>query len=202
MKARIIDQPARVYREADLNSPSITELPIGSEVEIGGVKKKDGKSWVAVVISTGQRGYMPGDARIYQIKQIALLQKSVNMYAEPSAQSAVKMVYKRNTKFFITGKVNQDNIDWVKIRDFTGNEGFIDGKTSIRVIPEAVKATRAVGGKNMLYGALWCIGGILVTALTYSAASSGGTYVVAWGAILFGGIQLLRGLFQFITASA
>lgn len=49
--------------------------------------------------------------------------------------------------------------------------------------------------KDMLYGALWCVGGILVTAFTYSAASNGGgRYFVAWGAILFGGIQFVRGL--------
>lgn len=51
--------------------------------------------------------------------------------------------------------------------------------------------------KDMLYGALWCIGGILVTAITYSAASSsGGTYVVTWGAIIFGAIQFFRGVFH------
>jgi hypothetical protein len=48
--------------------------------------------------------------------------------------------------------------------------------------------------KNMLYGALWCIGGIVVTAVTYSASSDGGRYVVAWGAIVFGAIQFFRGL--------
>ena len=55
---------------------------------------------------------------------------------------------------------------------------------------------REAGGKNMLYAALWCIGGLLVTFLTYSAASDGGTYVVAWGAVIFGAIQFLKGLFQ------
>jgi hypothetical protein len=45
-----------------------------------------------------------------------------------------------------------------------------------------------------LYGGLWCVGGIIVTAVTYSAASGGGSYVVAWGAILFGAIQFFRGL--------
>lgn len=50
--------------------------------------------------------------------------------------------------------------------------------------------------KNMVIGGLWCLGGIIVTAATYSAAQGGGTYVVAWGAIAFGGIQFLRGLFQ------
>ena len=55
---------------------------------------------------------------------------------------------------------------------------------------------REAGNKNMLYGALWCVGGLLVTILTYSAASDGGTYVVAWGSVIFGAIQFFKGLFQ------
>ena len=55
---------------------------------------------------------------------------------------------------------------------------------------------REAGNKNMLYGALWCVGGLLVTILTYSAASDGGTYVVAWGAVIFGAIQFFKGMFQ------
>ena len=55
---------------------------------------------------------------------------------------------------------------------------------------------REAGNKNMLYGALWSVGGLLVTILTYSAASDGGTYVVAWGAVIFGAIQFFKGLFQ------
>jgi hypothetical protein len=58
------------------------------------------------------------------------------------------------------------------------------------------KAHREAGTKNIVIGALWCVGGIVVTAATYQMASGGGTYVVAWGAILFGGIQSLRGLCQ------
>lgn len=48
--------------------------------------------------------------------------------------------------------------------------------------------------KDMLYGALWCVGGIIVTAATYSAASGGGRYVIAWGAIIFGAIQFFKGV--------
>ncbi len=55
---------------------------------------------------------------------------------------------------------------------------------------------RKAGVRNLIIGGLWCAGGTLVTVLTLSAASGGGTYVVAWGAILFGGIQMLRGLYQ------
>lgn len=53
------------------------------------------------------------------------------------------------------------------------------------------------GAHNMLVGGLWCIGGILVTVLTYDAVKdTGGHYIIAWGAILFGGLQFLKGLCQ------
>ncbi len=48
--------------------------------------------------------------------------------------------------------------------------------------------------KDMIYGGLWFFGGIIVTIATYSAASGGGSYVVAWGAIIFGGFQFFRGI--------
>jgi len=62
--------------------------------------------------------------------------------------------------------------------------------------------TRSQGVRNMVIGGLWCVGGILVTAITYGAASSGsggGSYVIAWGAIVFGAIQFFKGVFQFIA---
>ena len=56
------------------------------------------------------------------------------------------------------------------------------------------KAYRDEGIKQAAIGAVICIIGIAVTVGTYSAASGGGTYVVAWGAIIFGGWRFLRGL--------
>ncbi len=52
------------------------------------------------------------------------------------------------------------------------------------------------GQKDMIVGAVWCLGGIVVTAVTYRAALAGGTYLVAWGAIVFGAIQFARGLLR------
>ena len=61
------------------------------------------------------------------------------------------------------------------------------------------RAYRKAGVNNMLFGAIWCVGGIVVTAVTYQAASNGGHYIIAWGAVLFGAIQFLRGLFQVLA---
>lgn len=57
-------------------------------------------------------------------------------------------------------------------------------------------ADNSDAAKDIIVGLLWCIGGIVVTMVTYNNASNGGTYVIAWGAILFGGIQFLKGLFH------
>jgi hypothetical protein len=72
---------------------------------------------------------------------------------------------------------------------------FAESQNALAAPSNAAEALRARSQRDMLVGGLWCGGGILVTALTYSsAANGGGSYVVAWGAILFGGVQFLRGL--------
>jgi hypothetical protein len=56
---------------------------------------------------------------------------------------------------------------------------------------------RVAGRRHMIMGAVVCVIGIVVTAVSYSAAEGGGgSYVVAWGAIVFGAIQFFRGLIQ------
>ncbi len=48
----------------------------------------------------------------------------------------------------------------------------------------------------MRSGAAWCAGGIIVTFITYIVAASGpfgGTYVIAWGAIVWGAVRFIQG---------
>jgi len=200
MRARINDPRAIVYSEPDSSSSPITQANPGEEVELGGIKNKGGKSWVAVKLDRGERGYLAGDVKIFHIKPVTLIQSQVDVYSGPSATSTVKTRYKKNARFSIVDTVSTDGKSWVKIRDSAGTEGFIDGTTQIKRLAEV---TKAVGRKNMLVGGLWCAGGTVVTVGTYSmVASGGGSYFVAWGAILFGGFQFLKGLFQFMKAPA
>lgn len=72
-----------------------------------------------------------------------------------------------------------------------------DAATVVQNLHEArERGVRGAGRRNMLFGALWCVGGVVVTAATFNAAQAGGGYVVAWGAILFGAIQFVMGLTQ------
>jgi len=62
------------------------------------------------------------------------------------------------------------------------NAGYI-----VDTIEEQIQeAKNEKAKKDMLYGALWCVGG---TALTLANVG-----FIFWGAILFGGIQFFRGL--------
>jgi hypothetical protein len=70
----------------------------------------------------------------------------------------------------------------------------------VRPVRRGGSAGRQQGGsRDMVIGGLVCVVGIIITVATYSAATSdghGGTYVVTWGAILFGGIQFCRGIYH------
>jgi hypothetical protein len=112
---------------------------------------------------------------------------------QAAAQQFIREVYQRAAKLANEGKSKD------KIRTELNAMG-LNQETASTVIENVFrsrkKAHREAGARNIIVGAAWCVGGIAVTALTYELASGGGVFVVAWGAILFGGIQFIKGLGQ------
>lgn len=53
--------------------------------------------------------------------------------------------------------------------------------------------------KSVISGIAWCVGGLAVTIGTYMLAASlgGGSYRIAYGAIIFGGIQAFRSFVKY-----
>lgn len=198
MKARIIDTQVKVYSSLDANAVSLATLPEGSEIEFGGAKRKAGKLWIPITLSTGQQAFIPGETKLFIIRQGSLLQNTVDLHAEPSSSSFVKQQLNRNSKFYILQVVKGDGQDWVKVRDMSGSEGYIDGNTRIRVMPQK---TKAQGRKSILSGVMWVIAGLVITFSGSSPASSG-FYLFGYVAILFGLIILILGIVQTVTAPA
>jgi len=56
----------------------------------------------------------------------------------------------------------------------------------------------AEGTRNMAVGGVIFAVGSAITLVTFSAARGGGHFILAWGAILFGGLQVLIGVVQFL----
>lgn len=111
---------------------------------------------------------------------------------ELKEQEAVNQIYDYAANLMVNEKKSNSETKQALIE-----EGIDEESAAVIVdnlITEIGEAKKEAANKDMLWGAVWCIGGIIVTAVTYSNASGGGTYVVAWGAILFGAIQFLKGL--------
>jgi hypothetical protein len=139
MKARILDDKAIVYGDMDLSAPLVMELVAGDEIDLGMVTKKGFKKWVEVTLPNGRHGYIQPETKIYTIRKANLLQSAVNVYEQPSSQSVMKNRYEKGVTFYLVDVVNKDGKDWVKIRDLAGNEGFIDGDTEVKVIPDSTQ---------------------------------------------------------------
>ena len=199
MKARILDPQVKVYSSMDENAVSIASLPEGSEIEFGGAKRKAGKLWVPITLSTGQQAYIHGETHIFVMREGSLLQNNVDLHAEPSGGSLIKQQLARNSKLYILQVVKGEGQDWVRVRDATGNEGYISGDTRIRVLQQK---TKAMGRKNMLTGAMWLIAGLVITFSGSAATSGSGFNLLGYGAILFGAVMLISGVVQYVTAPA
>ena len=199
MKARILEPQVKVYSSTDANAVSIANLPQGSEIEFGGAKRKAGKLWVPITLSTGQQAFIPAETHIFVIRQGSLLSNNVELHTEPSTGSLVKQQLLRNTKVYILEVVKREDRDWVKVRDMNGMEGFISGDTRIRVIQQK---TKALGRKNLFSGLMWLIAGLVIVFSGTSPASGGGFILLGYGALLFGAIMFISGLVQLLTAQS
>ena len=193
--ARLIQSPATLYAQPNFNMPLI-ELPVGREIQLGSVKNSDGLKWVAVALPDGRKGFLPGDTRVFTRKSATLLQDEVVVRALPSASAGEVARYTKNAKFDLIDQVAGEGGDWVQVCDAAGRQGYIDGQTRVRTTPIV---TKDVAASQMRTGALWCIGGIAITAITYSAASDGGGYLIMWGPMLWGGWTFLKGLFNYFS---
>jgi len=61
------------------------------------------------------------------------------------------------------------------------------------------RAIQDTAKRKMFNGALWCIGGLAVSAVNFSLAGEGEGLILAGAVIIFGAIQILRGLLQYTS---
>jgi hypothetical protein len=116
------------------------------------------------------------------------------MSKEITPEEAMQKIYSHAAQMAVSGRTYSD-IQADLIEKGIDKESAVlitdDIKTQIR------KNTIKKGRRNLLFGSIWFFGGLVVTIWTFSSALLyGGTYYVAWGAVLLGGIQMARGIFQ------
>lgn len=199
MMARLVDMQATMYAEPDRTSTVIADLSQGEELRITDRPTSGDDDWITVALPDERRGYLPSGTKIDGVP-IVELEQDAAIRAEPSETSPVLVTYGLGAKLWLLGAVAQDGRTWLKVSDADGIKGFIpEGTRLADTRPQSsVQVMIARGKRNMLVGGLWCGGGLAVTLYTHATASGGGTYVVAWGAIIFGGWQAIKGLAQYM----
>jgi hypothetical protein len=201
MQVRLLDADVAVREPDAPDAAPLAILARGTIVDLGAVIKKDGRKWVRVTLPDGRRGLLASDARVYTLRDATLLAKTVDVRSRPGEYAELVRTLRKGARFKLTEQVDTDGVAWVRVQDKADLDGYILGSTKVRCA--AVVAGRT-GAQNMTYGALWCIGGTIVTVLGYQFAASspgGGSYMIFWGAILFGGLQFLKGVGQVLTGN-
>jgi hypothetical protein len=193
MIARLLDAETSFFAEMDPAGRTVDVLPIGTELALEKVQNSRGMDWVPAKLANGTTGYIKGDARVFMIKEVALLDPAVDVRAQPSDVAPPVRRIGKGHRFQLLEVVQSEGRDWVRIRDQVGT-GFVLASVKIRELAKLAEiGPRPDVTNDLLSGVLWCIGGVVVTAATYAAASGGGVYIVAWGAMLVGLVRIVRG---------
>jgi hypothetical protein len=100
--------------------------------------------------------------------------------------------------YALTLKRNEDlSYSELKSRLIEDGLSYENAETVVNNIEQGMKdaykaAEKSEAEKDMLYGAMWCIGGTFLTIAEIG--------YIFWGAIVFGAYQFLKGLFNYSTA--
>jgi len=80
----------------------------------------------------------------------------------------------------------------------------LQSEVASRIVNETQSLLKKARGekhkKRMTRGALWTIAGLVLTCGSYLFASDGGSYVLCWGAIIFGLIDFFVGLIGWVSS--
>lgn len=190
MNARTLDPVTIVYLAANDGAASMFEIPAGEEIAIAAISK-NGK-WLNIIASDGRRGFISKSSRLFILREVALRQNHVNVMERPDENAAVKLSILKGDTFTMHNVVENAGQKWVEVKYVGDETGFIPGSTKIKGL-----INKEAAYKNMGIGGLICLVGIIITVTSYNSVSqTGGSYIVAWGAIVFGAIRFFRGVMQ------
>lgn len=113
-----------------------------------------------------------------------------NMFIQEMYEMAIELAFNNN--------------NWKKIKPYLINQGCPENIAEM-ISKECEiyrkQLVRSHAKKPFIKALIWMAIGIVITVATYQSASSGGSYLIAWGPMLFGGINMVKALKYLITGS-
>jgi hypothetical protein len=125
----------------------------------------------------------------------------VELTYEIDIEKAISVIYEKAIKLVIDEKNPYESLAELE------KEG-VPKELALKILDKARsdinkvkgKVNREVAGQYFLKGIVFLVLGAVITGITYSLASGGGTYVVTTGLFVVGGINIIIGIFKFLSS--
>ena len=110
-------------------------------------------------------------------------------HATTSEQQALQELYDLAANQLLNGKKKPEEVKALLMeRGLSADAAY----TILRNVEVEIKRLKTgAARKDMLYGALWCVGGTVATIANVG--------FIFWGAIVFGGIQFIKGAVNYFA---
>jgi len=176
----------RVFDSPEETATHSTLLEKGEEFELLNAVDGTNEQWVRIRLSGGEINYMSGSAVV--ITQDDLVEGIAELIGD--GQDEEKIV----------SEFAEQGVPERKVRDL-----FVEVTklaTQYEKSPEGRKELAAKASRQILYGFLWAAGGGIATYIGYNSAGMGDTYLVFYGAIGWGVIDMFRGIAGWLKYSS
>ncbi|KAF0112247.1 MAG: Uncharacterized protein FD147_308 [Chloroflexi bacterium] len=195
MRATLTEDSAKIFSEPNEQTISVATLHKGDEFELGKIHKKKKSVWVEVILSPGLTGYISGDTKIFAIKEVQLLNNSVDMFDAPAEDANIVKTYSKKAIFTAVGIEKEEGKGWVRVRDDAGAEGYIRGDAKIRIYQPATKAS---GKKLMITGGIFIGMGVVIYIFSmFQAQAARDSSLIMVALVGLGLMQLIQGFLQY-----
>jgi hypothetical protein len=114
-----------------------------------------------------------------------------NAANEPTEEQVINEIYDYAAHLLMTEHKSPEEATKELIKNGLDSESATVVINNLQL--QIKQAKKDGAAQNMFYGVVCFVIGIAITLGTMAMANDGGTYVLAWGAILFGGLQFLYG---------
>lgn len=176
----------KVYRNPDEFASQPKILMKGEEFELLNVVDGTKNKWLRIRLTGNQISYMRGN---------------VNVITEDNLIEAIgELIGEDTNEEKIVRKFVKQGIPEEKVRNFYNEITKLAAQ--YEESPEGRKEMAASYSRKIIYGILWAVGGIIATSVSMESAGYGDTYYVFYGAIIWGVIDIVRGIAGWIKYSS
>jgi len=168
----------KVYDSPDEKASQPVILNKGKAFELLNIVEGTNNKWLRIRLNGSQIRYIRGNVKV--ITENSLIENIGKLIGQGMKEEK------------IVSSFSKQGVPEEKVRNFYNEITKLAAE--YKESPEGRKQLASQFSRRILYGVLWAVGGTIATVVSMNSASSGGRYYIFWGAIIWGVIDIIRGI--------